>query len=399
MGQSKKVAYFLSHPIQYFSPLLREMAKEFDMEVFYFSRGGINSGTIDKGFAKAVAWDTPLFEGYNYQFVKNYSRSESIDNHFFDVFNPGLLKILWKSRFSIIIVNGWNYSSTLIAIFFGRLFGKKIWLRAENPVGQEKAKNKAVLAIKKLLLKYVLFRFFVSKCLYIGSENKLFFEFYGVPLSKLVFTPYAVDNAFFTRQFELFKNDLIDVKQALRLPGNKKIILFTGKYIEKKNPLDLIRAFHMLNDPDYALVMVGEGPLRAAMENYLAVHNLEQVYLTGFVNQALISRYYAVADLFVMCSGSGETWGLSVNEAMNFSKPVIVSKTCGCAPDLVQEGKNGFTFSEGDVAELAGLISKVLGDGDFRIAAGKKSAEIISQFSISHIVHNMKIAQGANAHP
>jgi glycosyltransferase involved in cell wall biosynthesis len=396
MGQPNKVAYFLSHPIQYFSPLLREMAKEIDLEVFYFSHGGMNSTNIDKGFAKAVTWDTPLFEGYNYQFVKNYSKRESIDNHFFDVFNPGIFKILWKSRFSIIIVNGWNYSSTLIAIFFGRLFGKKIWLRAENPVGQERAKNKAVLALKQLVLKYVLFRFFVSKCLYIGSESKLFFEFYGVPLSKLVYTPYAVDNAFFARQSELFKNNLKELKHFLHLPDNKKIILFTGKYIEKKNPLDLIRAFHLVNNHDYALVMVGEGTLRAAMENYVAINSLEQVYLTGFVNQALISRYYAVADLFVLCSGSGETWGLSVNEAMNFSKPVIVSKTCGCAPDLVKEGENGFTFTEGDVAELAGLINKVLGDEDFRIAAGKKSAEIISQFSIPHIVHNMKVAQGAN---
>jgi glycosyltransferase involved in cell wall biosynthesis len=394
--QKRKISYFLSHPIQYFSPLLKEMAKVFDLEVYYYSDAGMNSKNIDKGFGQSINWDTPLLEGYQYVFLKNFSKRQSVSNHFFDVFNPGIVQILRKKKSSVIIVNGWIYSSTLLAIFFGRILGNKIWLRAESPLSQEVKKTKLILFCKRIVLKQILFRFFVSKCLYIGTENRKFFEFYGVPESKMIYTPYAVDNDFFSDQYRRMKGEIPFIKRELKIPENKKIILFTGKYIVKKNPLDLLRAFHQLNNSDYVLMMVGDGPMRSEMEKYIAINNLQGVYLTGFINQTMISKYYAIADVFVMCSGLGETWGLSVNEAMNFEKPIIVSKTCGCSSDLVRPGVNGYVFNEGNVNELKEFLNKTLGDDEFRSAAGKKSAEIIKSFSISQIVHNMQAADNFN---
>jgi glycosyltransferase involved in cell wall biosynthesis len=116
---------------------------------------------------------------------------------------------------------------------------------------------------------------------------------------------------------------------------------------------------------------------------------LQDVFLTGFINQSVISEYYEVADLLVMCSGPGETWGLSVNEIMNFEKPVLVSKTCGCSVDLVDEGINGYTFEEGDIKELARLIDKVLENDRFLISAGKRSNEIVQDYSIGKITENL----------
>jgi glycosyltransferase involved in cell wall biosynthesis len=385
--QKKRIAYFLSHPIQYFSPLLKELAKKTDLMVYYFSDASIK-GNIDKGFGKSVRWDIPLLDGYAFRFLKNFSKRASLNNHFFDVFNPSVIKILWKEKASIIIINDWKYSSTLLVIFFGRIFGKQVWLRAENPHNQELNKKRKTLLLKRIFLEHILFKIFISKCLYIGSESKLFFEFYGVPLSKMIYTPYAVDNVFFSTQYCQLKNKLQTVRQQLSLP-DKKIILFCGKYIAKKRPLDLLRAFHLCDDNNYALVMVGEGILRKEMEDYINENDLQEIYLTGFVNQTLIPKYYAIADVFVMCSGIGETWGLSVNEAMNFEKSVIVSKTCGCCRDLVKHGENGFAFDEGNITELAGYLKKVLDDDDFRLSAGKKSAEIISRFSVSDIVSNI----------
>lgn len=384
----KKIAYFLSHPIQYFSPLLKNIAEKIDLTVYYFSDTTTFS-SIDKGFGQEVKWDTPLLEGYKYLFVKNYSGRKSLDNRFFDIFNPGVLKILWKEKASIVIVNGWSYSSNLMTIFFARLFGKKVWLRAENPLKQELQKSKKILFIKKIFLKQFLFRFFIDKFLYIGKENKLFFQYYGVAPAKLIYTPYAVDNNFFESQHDNLKNNHCQLKKDLGLPTEKKIILFSGKYIEKKRPLDLVQAFSMLEKDKYSLVMVGDGELRKAMENYIQQNSLSGVYLTGFINQSVISQYYEIADVFVMCSGIGETWGLSVNEIMNFEKPVLVSKTCGCSVDLVKEGENGYTFEEGNTKQLSQLLADVLENDDFLISAGKKSKKIIENFSINNITENI----------
>ena len=93
-----------------------------------------------------------------------------------------------------------------------------------------------------------------------------------------------------------------------------------------------------------------------------------------------------------MCSGPGETWGLSVNEAMNFGLPIIVSNTCGCSSDLVQNEINGFIVEEGNSDQLKQAMSTLL--------AGKIPAERIkqhalkkiSEFSIPAIMKELKAA-------
>jgi glycosyltransferase involved in cell wall biosynthesis len=68
--------------------------------------------------------------------------------------------------------------------------------------------------------------------------------------------------------------------------------------------------------------------------------------------------YYAAADVLVLPSES-ETWGLVVNEAMACGLPAIVSADAGCVPDLIDEGLTGFTFSSGNVAQLAMRMEEV----------------------------------------
>ncbi|MCP9751931.1 glycosyltransferase family 4 protein [Ferruginibacter sp. HRS2-29] len=384
-----KVIYFLSHPIQYFSPLLRKMDKELDLHVYYFSDASIR-GNYDVGFGQKVKWDIPLLEGYEHSFLKNLSGRKSLSNRFFDVFNPSVISTLFRSPAKIVIVNGWSYSSTLMVIFFSVLFRKKVWLRAENPLNQELRKSGKVLKIKKVLLGYLLFPF-VSRFLYIGSQSKEFFIYYGVNPKKLVYTPYAVDNDFFREEAKKFFDKGM-IKKELGVDPQKKVVLFSGKYIEKKRPLDLVKAFAQLRRDDATLLMMGEGGLRKEMETYIAQNNIADVVLTGFVNQSEIVKYYAAADVFVMCSGMGETWGLSVNEAMNFSMPVIVSSTCGSAHDLVQQGVNGFVYDEGDIEELSKKLNQLLSDESLRISAGEASKKIVADFSIDKIVGELKIA-------
>ena len=381
-----KIGYYLSHPIQYFSPLLSAMNEKFKLQVYYFSDASVK-GNFDKGFRLKVKWDIPLLEGYHYTFLHNLSPRKSLANRFWDVVNPGVITTLVKNRSHVVIVNGWSYFSTLLTIFISKILGKKIWLRAESPLNQELRKNKLVLFTKKIIFKYLFFPF-INQFLYIGSENKRFLEYYGVSSKKMIYTPYAVDNNYLRqRHLEFSKNN--NLKEKLNLPLDKKVILFVGKFIEKKRPIDLIKAFQQLKNSNSILIMVGEGELRNEMESYIKSEGINGIILTGFINQFAIPEYYELCDVFVMCSGMGETWGLAVNEAMNFEKPIIVSKTCGCSSDLIQEGINGFSFTEGNVSELSFCIDKVLGNEDFCKKAGKASGKIILDFSIDNIVTNL----------
>jgi glycosyltransferase involved in cell wall biosynthesis len=199
-----------------------------------------------------------------------------------------------------------------------------------------------------------------------------------------------VDNDFFRSAWSANRGRLDRIKQELGLPVGKKIVLFSGKFISKKRPLDILTAFAATDKGDYFLLMVGEGELRPEMEQFIRDNRLEgRVRLTGFVNQSEIPLYYSVADVFVMCSGMGETWGLAVNEAMNFEKPVIVSDTCGCSTDLVQHGVNGYVFQEGNTAQLREFLDLALNGNQLPADAGVHSATIVANFSIDHIVENI----------
>ena len=140
-------------------------------------------------------------------------------------------------------------------------------------------------------------------------------------------------------------------------------MLFAGKFETKKRPLDLLQAFAALRHPSAVLVFIGAGALEHELKHQAASLGQGRVIFEGFQNQSAMPRTYALADLVVLPSyGSGETWGLCINEAMNLAKPVIVSSHVGCGSDLVIPGQTGWTFPAGDVPALTAALTDALSD-------------------------------------
>lgn len=387
--RKKKFIFLLSHPIQYFSPLFQLMAKdsEIDLLVLYCSDENVR-GHIDKGFGVKVKWDIPLLEGYNYKFLKNNSWKPSIFNGFFGLINLQIFKALKNERGNFLIIHGWNYFTHILSIIFGKLYGLRISIRGDNPYGQEMLKSKKLLFLKRILLGKLLFKF-IDYFLYVGKQNKEFYKYYGVPDIKLKFTPHAVDNDRYRAEYEKNKDKKPELRKELGLPADKKVILFSGKYISKKRPMDLLQAYHSLKDEKTALVFLGDGELRKELEEYISKHNLKDVYLTGFKNQSEVGKYFAAADIFVLPSGVGETWGLVVNEAMNFCLPIIASDLVGCNDDLVLEKVNGFIFPNSEINTLKTDLETLTRDQQLVDLFGSASLRIIKEYNYSTIIRNL----------
>jgi glycosyltransferase involved in cell wall biosynthesis len=107
-----------------------------------------------------------------------------------------------------------------------------------------------------------------------------------------------------------------------------------------------------------------------------------------------LPAYYALAGAFVLASTS-ETWGLVVNEAMACGLPVLVSKRCGCAQDLVADGRNGFTFDPLDVQALTRLMLRMASPGLDLAAMSRASREIIARWTPSLWANNLRLASAA----
>jgi len=129
------------------------------------------------------------------------------------------------------------------------------------------------------------------------------------------------------------------------------------------------------------LVLLGDGPLKPDLCRLISGLGLQHfVLLPGFKQYDELPVYYGLASAFVHASTT-EQWGLVMNEAMASGLPVLVSNRCGCAMDLVQEGKNGFTFDPYNVEQLAGLMFKMSAFQPSELSAfGSASREIISNW-------------------
>ncbi|MES2648289.1 MAG: glycosyltransferase family 4 protein [Bacteroidota bacterium] len=379
----RSLIIFNSHPIQYFAPLYRYLASEgVKLEVLYY-HGKEQAGKYDKEFGQSVQWDLPLLDGYPHKFLKNCGFTKIESKGFFSLINPGLIRYLFKQPKSLVVIHSWQYATDWLAIIFAKLAGHRLALWTEVNAAQEALQPKWKQRLKALFLKSLFL--FVREFWCIGSENRCFYNQLGVDPGKLKSTPYSVDNARFQEVAASLSK--LEARGQLGLNAEAFIVLFAGKYIAKKRPMDLLQAFAGITQANAKLVMVGEGMLRGEMTDFIACHSLQdRVSLTGFVNQTEIPLYYRAADLFVMCSGNGETWGLSVNEAMNFSLPVLVSSLSGCSADLVKQGVNGFVFNTGDTAALRQYLEEFILMPTAELEAmGAASLKIVSGHSFETI--------------
>ncbi len=233
-----------------------------------------------------------------------------------------------------------------------------------------------------------------------GSPHGRYLESLGMPADK-IFTGYdVVDNSYFAGPARVGQTG--EVRQVLEIP--KPYFLSTCRFIPEKNLPVLLRAFALYRERSgsggWKMVLLGDGPLRHEILKLKARLRLDgSLVLPGFEQYDRIPVYYSAAGALILPSVS-DTWGLAVNEAMACGLPVIVSRNCGCAQDLVEEGQNGFTFDPQDADALAGLMSKIASDECDRDSMGRASREIISRWTPEVFAQNLlKAAESALAAP
>jgi glycosyltransferase involved in cell wall biosynthesis len=372
-----RVAYLVSHPIQYQAPLLQRLAvhPEISLHVYYMDDQGAR-GTPDREFGLPVRWDLPLLDGYTWTLLRNRSPWPEAD-HALRFVHPEIAGILRRERYDALIVHGYAHLTEWLAFFGAWASRTPVLLRGESTLLGRRPPW--VAAAKRFALGFLLRR--IRGALAIGTLNREFYAGYGVPEDRIFWVPYAVDNARFGAEARRWRASRAALRESLGLPPERPVLLYVGKLIPRKRPLDLLAAYASLAaDHPAAVVFVGEGSERPALEAAIARHGLAGVTITGFVNQGDITRYYAAADLLVLPS-EHEPWGLVLNEGMCFGLPVVASDAVGAAPDLVHNEDNGFIYPVGDVAALARVLRRLLTDPDRRRAMGTRSQEVVASFS------------------
>ncbi|KKG51280.1 glycosyltransferase family 4 protein [Methanosarcina mazei] len=163
---------------------------------------------------------------------------------------------------------------------------------------------------------------------------------------------------------------------------DEKVILFLGRIVKVKGLDYLIESFLRLEheEKNAFLIIAGDGPDRIKYEILAKELGIKNFLFTGRVSKKEISSYYIACDLFILPSifykQSYEPWGLVINEAMAFSKPIVATNAVGASADMIENDCNGYIVEEKNVEELYKSMKKILSNEESMKSMGIKSREI-----------------------
>lgn len=386
-----RLAYFVSHPIQYQAPLLRRIAQESDIDLRAFFSSEISIGKFhDSGFGVEVKWDVPLLEGYQHEFLPVLVKSDTLGP--WKPLNYGISRILRKQSFDAVWVHGYNTLTNLQVIHAAHKMRIPVLLRAESNLTDRPRSRKTLLA-KQIFFAWLRKR--VSGALTIGESNTAYWRHYLGEHLPVFPCYYSVDNEFFQRECSKAAESREEFRRLLGLHAGRKIILFASKLQARKRCIDLLEAYAQLAKaaPQCVpyLLIVGDGEERAALESRARRITPGDIRFLGFRNQTELPRFYDLCNVFVLVSVH-EPWGLVVNEVMNAGRPVIVSDQVGCHKNLVQNGVNGYVVNAYDTSALADSLRAVLAEDDKCRTMGEKSLDFIRTHSFDENVNGIRKA-------
>jgi glycosyltransferase involved in cell wall biosynthesis len=382
----KRLAIVASHVIQYQDPFFRRLASEpdIDVTVLYCSRQGADVyRDVDMG--TTLRWDIDVLHGYRYVFLRNFGRG----NGFFRLLNPRIVPALKRGRFdAVLFMTGWAWCTAWIGFAAACLFRIPFLLFGDSSFIPDETSVRARLRAGIMRRLFAMASGFMIS----GTFNADYYRHYGAAPQRFFPMPWAIDNDRFMTASRFAPGERDALRKRYGISADTMAILFSGKLIERKDPMTLLAAFAGMQQRDRAaLVFMGDGPLRPALERYVREHCIAGVHFPGFVNQTEIPKHYAMCDVFVLPSAF-DPRATVVNEAMVCGLPVVITDRCGPVGDIARRGDNAFVFRFGDRAVLADHLDRLAADPDLRARMAARSREIISTWSYDAGVRGVRDA-------
>jgi glycosyltransferase involved in cell wall biosynthesis len=393
-----RLAALANTPIHHRALLYRRVAIDprLDFTVFFASKAGL----AEMGYGAPGVLEQNVLDGYRSEFLPRASRKQVVDAYAdpespWALRDPYIVRALTEGRYEVLWLHGYNYAVHLLAAATMRLRGRPIMFRENQTLMHPRGVIKA--AIKEIALRAL---FKGSYGLYAGSESKRWFEHYGVPRDRLFAVPYCVDNERLRRAHTELGPERAKLRRSFGLPEDQPLFLAVSRLVPKKQPLAVLEAFRRARERvACSLLVVGSGELDGAIRHEIAYRGIPNVALVGSLSQSEVPRAYSCADAFVLFSAYNETWGVVVNEAMNFGLPVLVSDKVGSGTDLVEDGRNGYVIAIEDVESLSAHMVRIAGDPELRERLGRRSLEIIADWQVEGAAQGIVDAVAAAVGP
>lgn len=327
---------------------------------------------------------------------KNTWRSKvyEINNHI-QVFRIGpnglyglwVILILWslRKKLNVVHIHG-QHITGLIAIWVSRLLDIPTVMKITIA-----GRTSARMSFDKLLpRKWKLFRrlanYMTSQAtaiLAISEEIANEMLTIGCKALQIHRVPNGVDT---TRFKQVDAQQKLDLRLNAGLPSNKKIVLFSGRLVQRKGYDLLLSAWPKIHQqhPNAHLVVVGEGKVTEVEK--LKVLNEQFNNSITYVGPVANPEYYLqCSDVFLFPSRR-EGLPNALIEAMACGCACVASDTGGCT-DLISPEENGLLFANGNSDDLANKASCLLANDEMQQQLGKQATLLISdKYQISTVM-------------
>ena len=367
-----------THPVQYASPVFREMARHprLDIEVAYCSMQGAETG-VDKDFGVEVKWDVPLLDGYSWKQIPNRARRPSLDR-FFGLTNTGVWRMIRKGKYdAVVMYTGYRIASFWIALAAAKLSGTKVIFGTDASSIQLREGSSLKLWFKPRILSFVFHR--ADRVFGASVAGKEYLESLGIRPERIGIVPLVVDNDWWLARSKTV--DRAAERANWGIPMDAPVVMFCAKLQPWKRPLDLLRAFASANVSGSHLVFAGDGTLANELKQEAAQLGMsDRVHFLGFQNQSQLPVAYSSADLFVLPS-KYDPCPAVVCEAMLCGLPVVISDEIRGRREQIDEGKTGYIFPCGDVDALSDILRRALADPSRLKEMGQAARRKMDSFS------------------
>lgn len=358
-----KVYIFDSHPVQYKAPVYQAMARMAPglFEVIYATDASVRAGHVDREFGQAVAWDTPLLQGYDFRVLNS--------EHGVPLRGPrsltgrGVWSLMKQERPQAIMLTQSYYLFDHAAYLSAMALRVPILIRQET--------QDAMLAGERSVLKSTVRRL-AYRALYapvrhafvFGHLNRQHLRRHGFAESQLSTAHFSVVDAVSHLSTDDKQARRTAARERYGIAADKVVIGFFGKLIDIKNPGLIIEAIAQLPAvvrQRLHLMWVGAGRLQAQTEAQAA--ELEAATgvrssFCGFINQSGLPDHYLACDIVVLPSRR-EAWGLVINEALHAGCAVVMSDTVGCQHEFGHWSRSR-VFPEGRAVALAEALASLV---------------------------------------
>ncbi|AWV98605.1 glycosyltransferase family 4 protein [Arcticibacterium luteifluviistationis] len=279
---------------------------------------------------------------------------------------------------TVITLPGYYEPAMVTIHFIAKMMRIKVVLAVDSTESDNPNKWYAEL-IKKFIV------YFADGFFCYGKKSADYMLKLGAPQSKILMRRNSVNNNLVADIHRKHKASAEFKEERKSYP--KYNFIFVGRFLDIKNLNRLIQSFKNLErSDDWGLILVGDGPLKKEiLEKY---HNLKGLFILPPQEWHGVPKKLALADILVLPSYS-EPWGLVTNEAMVCQMPVIASEQSGSSADLVRNNENGFVFDAYSEKELKGAMQFFVDQPEKILEYGKKSKEMIANFSPENVAHEM----------